>query len=139
LGLLFLYIIIAKKSLQQKKFSFLFAITWLLILTALLCTPGTEFPRITWKNKIFLDKWIHAALFAILVIAWCWVYSFRWRENKKRIFTRISIVIFIYGIGTELVQEFFVPYRSFEIPDIIADGVGSAIGYFISAKRFIKK
>jgi VanZ family protein len=38
----------------------------------------------------------------------------------------------------ELVQNYFIPFRSFDLFDIIADGVGCAIGYFISIKRFVK-
>lgn len=124
--------------MQQKRLSFFIAIAWLLIVTLLLCTPGTEFPKITWKDKIFLDKWIHAGLFVILVIAWCWVYAKRPGINKKKVFIKIALWVFLYGIVTELVQEYFVPFRSFEIPDIIADGVGSVAGYIISIKRFNK-
>jgi VanZ family protein len=44
----------------------------------------------------------------------------------------------IYGIGMEIVQHYFVPLRSFDYGDMIADGLGSTAGYFISANRFLK-
>ena len=118
---------------------FIFAVLWLLLITLLLCTPGTEFPKITWKDKIWLDKWIHAALFAILILTWCWFYSRRQGSaiNKKH-FIVIAIFVLIYGIGTEIIQELFIPFRSFEIPDFIADGVGVVAGYFMAVKKFIK-
>ena len=39
----------------------------------------------------------------------------------------------------EVIQGLFIPFRSFEIPDILADGAGSFIGYLISIRWFIKK
>ena len=50
----------------------------------------------------------------------------------------ITILSMIYGIGMEIVQQYFIPFRSFDLGDIIADGVGCTIGYFISIKRFAK-
>lgn len=125
---------------KRPGFPYIFAVLWLLLITLLLCTPGTEFPKITWKDKIWLDKWIHAALFAILILTWCWLYSVRpgSAPDNKKIFTIIALLGFLYGIGTELIQELFVPFRSFEIPDVIADGVGTVAGYFIAIKRFAK-
>jgi hypothetical protein len=39
----------------------------------------------------------------------------------------------------ELVQRYFIPNRSFDGGDIIADGVGSAAGLVYSLKRYVKK
>lgn len=117
---------------------FIFAVLWLFLVTFLLCTPGTEFPKITWKDRILLDKWIHAALFAVLVLTWCWFYS-RKKEsasNIKKLFFSLALFGFLYGTGTEIVQELFIPFRSFEIPDLIADGVGVVAGYFIALRKF---
>jgi VanZ family protein len=36
------------------------------------------------------------------------------------------------------VQKFFIPNRSFDVKDILADGLGCVIGLFVSA-RAIKK
>ena len=109
------------------------------IVTTLLCTPGTEFPKIGWKDKVFLDKWIHAALFALLVISWCWVHVKKGNIGNRHIFFKITLLVFVYGITTEVMQEFFVPFRSLEIQDIIADGVGASLGFLVAVKKYIKK
>lgn len=126
---------------KRPGFPFVFAVLWLLLITVLLCTPGTEFPKITWTDKIWLDKWIHAGLFAILILTWCWSYSAKQRSapGNKKSFIVIAALGLLYGIVTEILQELFIPFRSFEVPDIIADGVGAAVGYFIAVKRFVKK
>jgi len=51
----------------------------------------------------------------------------------------VTILSVMYGIGMEIVQHYFIPFRSFDLGDMIADGLGSIIGYFVSIKRFAKK
>lgn len=76
----------------------------------------------------------------ILVMLWNKVYAGKENIplNPRRVFFQIMIVGFVYGILMELVQKYFIPYRSFDIIDILADGVGCVMGYFISLKRFVK-
>lgn len=50
-----------------------------------------------------------------------------------------AILCLCYGITMEYVQDNFIPNRSFDVGDIIADGVGAAVGLYISIKRLIKK
>jgi VanZ family protein len=137
LGLLFVYI--RKKSALKKSFpTIIFAVIWLLIVTTLLCIPGTKLPKINWQDKVWLDKWIHVFLFFMLVVLWSLAYSRRTKINIKKIFILITILSVIYGIGMEIVQQYFIPFRSFVSGDIFADGIGYIIGYFISVKRFVK-
>ncbi len=39
----------------------------------------------------------------------------------------------------EFVQKYFIPNRSFDVGDIIADGIGCAIGFVLSARPLYKK
>ncbi|HEU4860438.1 MAG TPA: VanZ family protein [Chitinophagaceae bacterium] len=118
----------------------LVAVIWVLIVTTLHCLPGSRLPKISWQDKIFLDKWIHFFLFLLLVFLWSRFYSNkRSIAGVKKIFLTITILSMIYGIGMEVVQHYFIPFRSFAYEDIVADGLGSAAGYFISIKRFVKK
>ena len=121
-----------KNFLKTTKSSFVFAIGWLLLITILLCIPGTRLPKVSWSDKIWLDKWIHIFLFLVLVFLWCkackTIYS-------KRNFIIVTLLSIVYGIAMEIVQHYFIPFRSFDYDDIIADGLGSVGGYFISVKR----
>ena len=128
-----------KNCLKALSISFLFAMAWLLLTTILHCIPGSKLPKITWEDKIWLDKWIHGLLFLVLVILWCRVYFLkRSNVNSKQTFIIITILAVTYGIGLEIVQGYFIPFRSFAYGDMIADVVGSAAGYFISINRFKK-
>jgi len=111
----------------------IFAISWLLIVTILLCIPGTRLPKIKWDDKLLFDKWIHVLLFLILVLVWCRAYS---KPHLKTIFITVTILSILYGIGMEIVQKYFIPFRSFDVADIIADAVGCIAGYLISMKKF---
>ena len=114
------------------------AILWFITVTVLLCLPGTAFPHEKWYNKIWLDKWIHIFLFAILTILFCRAGS-AVLGKKLRLLAYIAIGCFIYGVVMEFIQKYFIPFRSFDVGDIIADGIGSALGLIISIRVYIKK
>ena len=65
-------------------------------------------------------------MFAIMVFLWCWAILRMQFEKKKleRIFLLIAIAWLAYGIGMEFVQKYCIANRSFDLGDIIADGVG---------------
>jgi len=115
----------------------IFAVIWLLLVTSLLCIPGTRLPKITWEDKVWLDKWVHIFLFMILVILWSKAYSHKKNTNSggRKIFFEIMIVGCFYGIAMEFVQKYFIPFRSFDVGDIIADAIGCVVGYLISIKK----
>jgi len=124
--------------LKIPKSSFAFAAAWLLLITILLCIPGTSLPKVRWDNKVFLDKWIHVFLFLLLVLLWCRAYKTTDSTKAKRIFITITVLSIVYGIVMEIVQHYFIRNRSFDFGDMIADSVGSVAGYFISIKRFLR-
>jgi VanZ family protein len=135
----FFYTYIRKKSALKKNVSsIVFAVIWLLLVTSLLCIPGSKLPKITWQDKIWLDKWVHIFLFMILVILWSMAYSHKKNTEGggRKIFFKIMVVVCLYGIAMEIVQKYFIPFRSFDLGDIIADGIGCVAGYFFAIKRF---
>jgi VanZ family protein len=117
---------------------FWLALAWFIIVTVLLSLPGSTLPKEDWLDKIWFDKWVHIFLFGMLV--WLFCFSFRDLSGKKiRLFLSVAIACFLYGIAMEFVQKYFIPDRSFDIGDILADGVGSGIGVFIASRMYIKK
>jgi nicotinamide riboside kinase/VanZ family protein len=112
--------------------SFWPAIGWLLFATILFCLPGKALPERTWFNAIFLDKWIHVILFAVLVILLSLPFFFHSMQRKKRFFIFISIAMncFLYGVIIEIVQYYFIPNRSFDLQDMASDGIGCLAGWY---------
>jgi len=117
------------------------AIIWFIIVTILLCIPGSKFPKRNWLDDIWFDKWVHIGIFGLLVILWCRVIAIKYpldKKNKTR-FLWISLAALVYGIVMEFVQEYVVTNRSFDILDILADGIGCMIGLFICVWIYKKK
>ena len=128
-------------SLNNIKPSYIPAITWFIISTVLLTIPGSAFPKENWLDKIWFDKWVHIGMFAFMVILWCWAMLkiFSVDTRLKTLFIWIGLCCLIYGIGMEFVQKYFIPNRSFDEGDIIADVVGCTLGVLFSLGRYIKK
>lgn len=128
-----------KSVLKKSARGLLPAISWLVIVTFLFCTSGTKFPKIDWQDKILLDKWIHLFLFFILVVVWCRVYYFKDDVTTlRKIFIIVTILSIIYGVAVEFVQELFIPFRSFDPGDIIADTIGSLAGFLMAVRLYIR-
>ena len=138
MGLLFYTYIRKKSPLKKNILTIVFAAIWFLLVTSLLCIPGTRLPKITWEDKVWLDKWVHIFLFMILVILWSKAYSHKKNTDRdgRKIFLEIMIVGCFYGIAMEFVQKYFIPFRSFDVGDIIADAIGCVVGYLFSIKKF---
>ena len=129
--------------MKKNQFSLIAAVSWFIVSFVLLTLPGTAFPKEDWLDKIWIDKWIHIGLFSILVILWCRSYrSLRANatiEKLKRTFIIVAVIGLGYGIAMEFVQKYCIPYRSFDVGDIVADAVGSFLGAAFSIRRYIKK
>lgn len=118
-----------------------YPIGWLIVTTFLLTLPGTAFPKENWLDKIWVDKWVHIGLFAIMVWLWCRSMPY-WgvKDSRlKNVFLILALLSFAYGIGMEFVQRYLVVNRSFDTGDIIADGIGALVGLIYSRRQYIKK
>ena len=136
-------VIIAQIFLLRNRGRFLIpAVAWLITCTILLTLPASAFPSDNWYTKIPMwDKWIHIGLFCILSFLVCWgIFKIGISDyNLKKKFIQAAICCVIYGIFMELIQRYFIPNRSFDSGDVIADGVGSLGGMLYSIRKYIKK
>lgn len=108
-----------------------FPLAWALLMLLLTLTPGESMPETTlWGNLLSFDKIAHFFIFSVLVflmiIGLSKQYRFQFlRANAQR----VSLISGIsYGIVIEIIQQ-FIPGRSFELADIIANTLGCAIGF----------
>ncbi|HEY8388277.1 MAG TPA: VanZ family protein [Parasegetibacter sp.] len=124
--------------MRKQIISFLPAISWSLLIIVLLSIPGNELPDAGPFTNLMLDKWAHIFLFLILTALFCYPLKSRVTKLRTRFMVRIVIVSSIFGIIMEFVQHYFVPKRSFELGDIVADIVGAVAGFLIMRKYFHK-
>lgn len=116
---------------------FIPAILCFLFTFYLLTIPGKKLPNIEWIGKFQVDKLIHISMFFTV----CFLFSYPFKElnNRKPIILIIAIAGLLYGIAMEFVQKYFIPFRSCELNDMIADGIGSFLSYGWWYRKFRKE
>ena len=90
----------------------------------------------------YADKVIHVGLFGSLALS---IFS-HFEQYSKISFQSIRtkalslIVCILFGIGMEYYQKYFVPSRSFDVIDMLADAIGAllALPFFNWVKHFIQ-
>ena len=110
------------------------ALIWSTITLILLCLPGSVIPSHGLFSLPFIDKIVHLILFGGLVLLWSLHAYFHRQPNiiTVRVSWTIVLLSFLFGVIMEFVQKNFIPNRSFDGGDIIADLVGSLFGYFVT-------
>lgn len=103
------------------------AVSWFIIMCILFFLPGSDLPQASWLDKIHFDKWVHVGLFAVLI--------FLWRSAFDLDFDHYNwIILFsalMYGLLVEFIQKYWVPNRSFDLFDVLADMTGAVIGLVV--------
>jgi VanZ family protein len=117
-----------------------FAIAWTVLLQVLLCLPGSTLP----SGGIFsipqLDKIVHVILFGGLTAVWCYYYYAKGKPAARLvvIFFIVYLLAVADGIIMEFVQRDYIPNRSFDLADIVADILACSIAYGICNIKLLK-
>jgi VanZ family protein len=119
---------------------FIPAVIWFLIVLVLMCTPRKDLPDTKLLKIILLDKAVHFACFALLVTLFYYPIG---KTNaapasKLNYLTRLAIAGILWGITTELIQRFFIPGRSFDWYDWLADSLGTVAAFVVVRWRIRK-
>ncbi len=119
---------------------FIPGIAWFFVVLFLICLPVTEIPEVTWLDKIYFDKLVHAGLFAMLTLLFCWPFYNSTFNNKERLqyFIKIAFAVSVWGLTTEFIQKYFISGRAFDLVDWAADSFGAFIAYLFCKKVFTK-
>ena len=92
----------------------------------------SSFPSIESVPELpYIDKLLHFFAYAVLGALFLRAYkTLQIRNNLKFLIILSVLSSSLYGISDEM-HQYFVPYRSFEYADILADALGSLFGVFI--------
>ena len=124
-----------------RKHPFVPAIFFFIVTVVLLTIPGTSLPKSRLFDIPYFDKWVHIGLFGML----CLLFSFPIKDylicdsQKRNWFLIISLFGIGYGISMEFVQKYWIPHRSFEGMDIVADSVGCLLAFIFRLLRLRSK
>jgi hypothetical protein len=111
------------------------AVTWLLIMTFLFFLPGSALPKEAWLEEIYFDKWVHVGLFAVLIFLWRSAFGL----NTSYYNGILLFAAVLYGLSVEFIQLNWVPNRSFDLFDLLADTIGSFLGLLLWLRVYRKK
>lgn len=113
---------------MKNKYRLLPALIWLLVVVVALLTPGNNLPKVPLFP--YADKLVHLSVFALLTFLWCRVGTLDEKGEIKsgKLLTNILVFSIFFPILLEYLQM-YVPNRSFEFEDILANLLGGLIGF----------
>ncbi len=94
---------------------------WTLLIFFLCFLPGNDLPDV---RIPFIDKWAHIVLFGAFSFLWLCstvVHSFKF-------YTVVFVITLFLGWLVEYIQGHYVPGRSQDVMDILADSLGGICG-----------
>jgi len=98
----------------------------LIIITITILSSRSSLPTVQWIPG--LDKIMHFSVYTVLSIAiGLWFSRSSWLKHPKRNFFLCTVITSFYGVLDE-VHQYFVPGRSADILDWVADILGGAFG-----------
>jgi hypothetical protein len=116
--------------------SVFFPLAWTIFVLILLCIPGYALPGMGFLGIRHLDKIAHVVLFGGFVLFWG-LYAWN-RHGTESEWTRWLVIITLLsigiGVGMEYFQINFIPNRSFDDWDIVADAIGSVLVMIVMLK-----
>ena len=95
---------------------------WAAVIAALLLFPTGGIEGGFWKLPEFLGGWIDLAAHGFLFVVFGWLLARSWKSPWRAIALGAA-----YGWLLEVLQ-IWVPGRSFQLADIVADAVGVGLG-----------
>ena len=118
-----------------------YPVAWTVLIQVLLCLPGSTIPSEGFFFNIpHLDKIVHVFLFGGFTGIWCYYYFIKGKSpaQLKTIFFLVYLLSAFNGIILEFIQRDYIPNRSFDQGDIIADVLASSIAYGICNIKLIR-
>jgi VanZ family protein len=103
-------------------------VAWAVCILVATWIPGATLPRVNAPPGT--DKVVHFLFFAVL--GYLTLASMRGRGNVRAVLV-VLIVIAMFGAMDEYVQQ-FIPGRSMELFDWLADLAGASVGLMLSAR-----
>ncbi len=99
-------------------------LAWALVIEGLVLWPKPpELPQ-AW-DVVGFDKFVHAGLFAVLALL-----ASRALDEQARPAWPALAASMAFGLFTEL-EQYFIPSRSMELGDFLADAAGAALGLVV--------
>ena len=110
-----------------------YGIVWTLLILQLCLMPGDNLPSTSFLSFKGADKLLHFTLyFVLLILVGKGLVNY---FDSSYSSNRIIVIAFLYclflGVGIEFLQSIFVPGRSGDFFDVLANATGASVGVVI--------
>ncbi len=119
---------------KESNTKYLPGIAWFFLTLIAISIPGKDLPKFgPWYQYISFDKLIHTFLFGMLAVLFMLplAYSSLPAKQKKNRYIKIALSAAIWGFTAEIIQKYFIPGRSYDLVDVLANTLGAIIAYLI--------
>lgn len=114
---------------------FLPAIVWFILIFVACAIPGEDVPQFSILELLAFDKWVHAAIFFVLVVLLLRGMKFSYPRAANMAVGLLALAIAIpYGGLLEIMQGAFFAGRSADLYDFIANAFGAICGVLLYPK-----
>lgn len=122
-----------KKFLRKICSRAYFPLGWTLLTIILCCLPGSDIPSTGIFGMEGIDKIAHVTLFGGIVFFWgyYWIGRPGTREEWRKLMILIALLSIVLGVVLEFLQLYYIPGRTFDLFDMLADAIGAIIGYVL--------
>lgn len=106
-----------------------FTLVWAFVILFLTLIPGKNMPELSLWSLLTFDKAAHAFVYAILVLLMIigFTKQYAYVNLKFNAIPVAFLIGFAYGMTLEIIQN-FIPERSFQLTDALANTLGCCIG-----------
>ena len=128
------------KEIGIKKF--IPAIIWFFVVLTLISIPGDDLPKVdNWMIAIDYDKLIHIGVFGLLALLFMYPFGKSTLPSKLKLhyFIRFALATIVWGYTTEVLQKFYIPGRSYDLADWLADSIGGMGALVFCWFRFLRR
>ena len=110
-----------------------YGIVWTLLILMLCLMPGDNLPSTSFLSFKGVDKLLHFTLYFVLLIfvGKGLVNYFDSSYSNNRIIVIAFLYCLFLGVGIEFLQSIFVPGRSGDFFDVLANATGASVGVVI--------
>ena len=126
---------------MPKKVFFLIALFWTGIILFFCLASFKDVPLESVSN---IDKYVHTFFYFVFTSAWFLFLKKQMKNSSKIKLITISFTLSVlFGIGIEMLQEFFTTTRHADIYDVLANTTGAILAVliivFIDRKQYLDK
>jgi glycopeptide antibiotics resistance protein len=116
-------------------------IIWFFLTLFAISIPGKQLPKFgAWFEQISFDKLIHTFLFGMLAVFVMLPVALKDAsiQTKNNWFIKVALGVTIWGLCAELIQKYFIPMRSYDVVDLMANTLGALIAFSVFRSKFGK-